>query len=102
MKNRVLTDFESTADARKVEETVKTGYIDTAIENLVQWSAVEDDLAETYGRLAGTSKDQAARAAFKQLHDESLSNKVELSKILKALEELDRARVSRIEKLSGL
>ncbi|MDE1857546.1 MAG: hypothetical protein KGI26_00565 [Thaumarchaeota archaeon] len=102
MKNRVLTEFDSTVDAKKVEETVKTGYIDTTVENLVQWCAVEDDLADTYGRLADAAKGQAEKAAFKQLRDESERNKAELSKLLKVVEELDRARVGRIERLAGL
>ncbi|MDG7011096.1 MAG: hypothetical protein JRN57_03150 [Nitrososphaerota archaeon] len=102
MKNRVLTEFERTEDAKKVEETVKTGYIDTTIENLVQWCAVEDDLADTYGRMAAAANDQTEKAAFKQLHDDSERNKAELSKLLRVVEELDKARIGRIEKLSGL
>lgn len=102
MKNRVLTEFDSVGDAKKVEETVKTGYIDTTVENLVQWCAVEDDLADTYGRLADGAKGQAERTAFKQLRDESERNKAELSKLLKLVEELDGARVGRIERLARL
>ena len=102
MKNRVLTEFENKEDAKKVEETVKTGYIDTTIENLVQWSAVEDDLAGTYGRLAEGSKDQEAKATFKQLQVESERNKAELSNLLRSLEELDHARIGRIQKLTDL
>ncbi len=100
MKNRVLTEFESTRDAKKVEETVKTGYIETTIENLTQWRAVEDDLADTYGRLSAAARGEAEKALFKELHDESESNKAELEKLLGAVEELDRARVGRIERLS--
>ena len=102
MKNRVLTEFESTEDAKKVEETVKTGYIDIAVENLEQWRAVEDDLSDTYGRLATAAKDKAVKAAFMQLHDESEANKAELSGLLQAVEALDKARVSRIDRLAAL
>lgn len=102
MKDRLLTEFNSKEDAKKVEESVKTGYIDTTVENLAHWSAVEDDLADTYGRLASAAKAQAEKATFKHLRDESMRNKAELSKLLKAVEELDRARISRIEKLARL
>lgn len=102
MKNRVLTEFDSAGDAKKVEETVKTGYIDTTIENLAQWSAAEDDLADTYGSLSESATDKAERALFKRLHEESMVTKGELSKLLKEVERLDRARVDRIKRLTEL
>jgi hypothetical protein len=101
-RNRVIVDFDSTADARKVEETVKTGYVEVSIESLEQWMAVEDDLAESYGKMAEASKDPARKKGFHELEAESKKNVTELSGILKSMEELDRARVRRIELLKGL
>ncbi len=99
---RVIVELTSTGDARKVEESVKTGYAETSIENLVQWLAVEEDLAESYARLAAGSKEAAARRAYQKLQEESRSNAAELAKMLKSLEALDRARIRRIELLSDL
>lgn len=101
-KARVIKEFDSVDDARKVEETVKTGYTETSIESLVQWAAVEDDLAETYGKLAAATKDSAKHDAFLRLSEESKRNTVEISGLVEYLEGLDRARVKRIELLSGL
>jgi hypothetical protein len=100
--NRVIVELDSPSDAKKVEETVKTGFAETSIETLTQWMAVEDDLAESYGRLSQIAKDSASREVFGKLQGESRTNISELSKLLKSLEELDRARVKRVEMLDDL
>jgi uncharacterized protein Smg (DUF494 family) len=99
---RLLKEFNSTEDAKKVEETVKTGYSETAIENLVQWAAVEEDLSESYESMAEASKDQTRRDAFIRLQEESKRNVVEISGLVEYLEGLDRARAKRIELLKSL
>lgn len=102
MRNRVLVELKSIEDAKKVEETVKTGYAETSIENLVHWVAVEEDLADSYGRLAEGFKDAVTKSAFKTLQEESRSNVAELTRLLETLEGLGSARVKRIELLSEL
>jgi hypothetical protein len=99
---RVIKEFDSTEDAKKVEETVKTGFAETSIESLVEWAGVEEDLAETYGRLAEESKEPKRHDAFLQLREESKRNTVELLGLVDYLEGLDKARVKRIELLAGL
>ena len=101
-RNRLIKEFDSTEDAKKVEETVKTGYSETSIENLVHWAAVEEDLAESYGKMADASRAPARRNAFRQLQEESKRNMVELNGLVDYLEGLDRARVKRIELLGQL
>jgi uncharacterized protein Smg (DUF494 family) len=101
-RSRLIKEFDSTGDAKKVEETVKTGYSETCIENLVQWAAVEEDLAESYGKMAESSQVPARQNAFRQLQEESKRNMVELNGLVEYLEGLDRARVKRIELLGGL
>ena len=99
---RVIKDFDSTEDAKKVEETVKTGFAETSIESLVQWAAVEEDLAETYGRLSEESKVPERHDAFLQLREDSKRNMKELLGLVEYLEGLDKARTKRIETLKGL
>lgn len=101
-RQRILSEFTSAEDAKKVEETVKTGYAEPCIENLVHWAAVEEDLEESYGRLAKAAKTPQQESTFRQLQDESRRNVVELSGLTEYLEGLDRARVKRIEALSKL
>jgi hypothetical protein len=101
-RNRVIVEFDTANDAKKVEETVKTGYAEPSIESLFQWIAVEEDLEETYGRLSESSSVQKERSAFRELREESKTNVAELSRLLKSFEALDNARVRRIEVLAGL
>ncbi len=101
-KERILSQVSTPDDARKVEETVKTGYAETSIENLVQWAAVEEDLAESYGELADAAESPERAKVFRQLQEESKRNMVEISGLVEYLEGLDRARVKRIEQLKHL
>ena len=101
-RTRILTELSTSEDARKVEETVKTGYAETSIENLTQWAGVEEDLAESYGRLAEGAGTPERKNAFKRLEEESKRNVIELSGLVDYLEGLDNARLKRIELLSNL
>jgi cbb3-type cytochrome oxidase cytochrome c subunit len=101
-RGRLLKEFYSAEDAKKVEETVKTGYAETAVENLLQWAAVEEDLEESYGQLAERAETAERKEAFRQLQAESKRNMLELSGLAEYLQGLDRARVKRIEVLGGL
>jgi len=97
---RVIVDFDTPDDAKKVEETVKTGYAETTVENIINWVAVEQDLVETYARL-GNGSDARAKV-YRELHDQSKENIDKLSKLLETFEAMDRARIRRIEALGTL
>ena len=99
---RLLKEINSIEDAKKVEETVKTGYTETAIENLEYWAAAEEDLAESYEQMAKDSKNQARRDAYIRLQEDSKRNTVEISGLVDYLKGLDDARAKRIELLKGL
>jgi len=101
-RTRLLKEINSIEDAKKVEETVKTGYTETAIENLAYWAAAEEDLAESYGQIAEDSKNQTTRDAFIRLQEDSKRNMVEISGLVEYLKGLDDARAKRIELLKGL
>jgi rubrerythrin len=101
-RERVIVEFEGAKEAKKVEESVKTGYVETAIESLIQWMAVEDDLADSYEELAKSAKDPASQKVFRQLHEESKSVSSKLTGIVRSMEALDAEQVHRIELLGGL
>ena len=101
-KQRMISEVSTAEDAKKVEETIKTGYAETSIENLVNWAAVEEDLEESYGILADKAETPERKEAFRRLQAESRRNRVELSGLVEYLEGLDHARVKRIELLNGL
>ena|SRR5271157_5817741 len=101
-RERILKEFETVDEARKVEETVKTGYAEVSIETLVNWMGVEEDLASSYEHLAAKPENASKKGVFLQLAKESKQNVTALNDLEKALEKLDRARVSRIDELSKL
>jgi len=99
-RERIIAEVDSVEDAKKIEETVKTGYAESSIETLTIWMGVEEDLASSYERLASKEKDPARRSAYQRLGAESKANIQKLSGIRGSLEELDRERVERIKSLS--
>ncbi len=101
-KERLIVDVNTAEEAKKVEETVKTGYLEATIDTLVNWIGVEDDLADSYENLASKAQTPAAKAAYKRLCDESRKNIEQLTGLQKSLESLDRARVQRLKLLESL
>ncbi|HME18976.1 MAG TPA: hypothetical protein VKF15_04495 [Nitrososphaerales archaeon] len=101
-RERIIADVETVSDARKVEETVKTGYAEALIETLVNWIGVEEDLVSSYERLAAKQGNAQTKGVFLQLAKESNENVVSLTELRKSLERLDKARISRIEQLARM
>jgi hypothetical protein len=101
-KERLIADVNTAEEAKKVEETVKTGYLEATLDTLVNWIGVEDDLADSYEGLASKAQTPAAKTAYKRLCDESRKNIEQLTGLQKSLESLDRARVQRLKLLASL
>jgi len=101
-KERLIAEVNTPEEAKKVEETVKTGYLEATIDTLVNWIGVEGDLADSYESLASKAQTPAARVAYKRLCDESRKNIEQLTYLQKSLESLDKARVQRLKLLASL
>lgn len=101
-KERLIAEVNTAEEAKKVEETVKTGYLEATIDTLINWIGVEDDLASSYEGLASKAQTPAARTAYKRLCDESRKNIEQLTGLQKSLESLDKARVQRLKLLESL
>ena len=100
-RERIIAEVETVEEAKRVEETVKTGYIEPTVETIVNWIGVEEDLASSYERLA-TKKDNASlRGAFLRLASESKANMTALADLKKSFENFDRARIERVKLLSS-
>lgn len=81
-RERVIVEIENLDQALRVEETIKTGYCDPVAENLLSWIAAEEDIADSYERLADKSKDQ------KEVREELLLLREESKKTIKMVQEL--------------
>jgi hypothetical protein len=101
-RERIIAEVETVADAKKVEETVKTGYVEASIETLVNWIGVEEDLASSYEHLAGKPENASKKAVFQLLARESKDNVASLNELKRSFETLDRSRVARIKLLGGV
>jgi len=101
-KDRLIAEVETPAEAKKVEETVKTGYLESTIDTLINWIGVEDDLVSSYDALASKAQSTEAKAAYKRLADESRKNIEALAVMQRSLETLDKARVQRLKLLAAI
>jgi hypothetical protein len=101
-RDRMIVEIETMEQARRVEETVKSGYSEPIIESLVQWLAVEEDLVSSYERLAKDLPDAAMREAAARLCERSRKEIVALSGFLEKFEEIDRERQNRIQTVASL
>jgi hypothetical protein len=100
-RERIIAEVETEEEARKVEETVKTGYVEPIIETIVNWIGVEEDLHSTYERLAEKPDSGSRRAVFQRLAGESKANMTALADLKRSFETLDTARIERINLLAG-
>lgn len=99
---RVLAEIESLEQAKRVEETVKTGYAETTQDEIVRWMAVEEDLANSYGKLQAGAVGSGQRDLVVRLREESEKNIGLLGEILEKIKALDAQRTRRIEEISRL
>lgn len=101
-QGRMIVDIETMEQARRVEETVKSGYSEVIIESLVNWLAVEEDLASSYDKLAKILPDEAGREAAAKLCELSKKEMTVLTDFLAKFEEIDAKRKKRIQTVAGL
>ncbi len=101
-KQRIISEVDNIEDARKVEETVKTGYAEPLAESLLNWMGVEEDLASSYEALARKPEYASSRELFARLAAESRKNVTALSAARDVIEGLDADRVKRIDLLKKL
>jgi hypothetical protein len=101
-RERILAEVETVAEAKKAEETVKTGYAEASVETILNWIGVEEDLASSYEHLAAKPENASKKGTLQQLARESRDNIASLTALRKAFEDLDRARVARINLLASM
>lgn len=98
-RQRILVDIESVEQARKIEETVSSGYLDATIEHLLQWIAVEEDLISSYNQLSSGGSASAPAEVFRKFASSSEGN---LERLNAFLAECDAMKKEREERLSVL
>ncbi len=100
---RILADIKTMEEAERVEETIKTGYIEAVIENLVNWIGVEEDLSESYEKFSRSLSTREERETANKLHVLSSSDADILRKRLEEFEGFDseyKKRIRLVKKLT--
>jgi hypothetical protein len=101
-RERMIVEIETMEQARRVEETIRSGYSEAIVESLVQWLAVEEDLTSSYERLAKELPDAAGRETAGKLCDKSKKEIVAITDFIAKFEEIDRDRQRRIQTVAAL
>jgi hypothetical protein len=101
-RERVIAEIETLEDALKVEQMIRTGYCDPIDENILQWIAVEEDLANSYHKIADRSQSQELKKTLDGFEQESRRNLTLLQNMSKSVEEFEKARIRRERSIEGL
>lgn len=101
MRQRILVDIETVEQARKIEEIVKSGYLDATIEHLLQWIAVEEDIINSYDQLSARG-DGGKQIMYQAFSRNSADNLKQLNAFLEACESMANERKERIARLSRI
>ena len=64
---RILSNISTMDEALKVEEAMKSGYVEAIVENIVHWIGAEEDLADSYEEFSKSLSSPEEREAANQL-----------------------------------
>lgn len=101
-RQRIIVDIENVGQARKIEETVESGYLEATIEHLLQWIAVEEDLISSYDTLGARGGEGGRGEAFSSFSRNSRENLKHLNEFLRLCEQMQKERMERISLLGRL
>ena len=99
---RIIADLETMEQAERVEESVKSGYVEAIIENIVNWIAVEEDLSASYEKLSKSLPSSEERKTANELYMLSISDVDVLRKRLEEFEGFEGERRKRIRLVKKL
>lgn len=99
---RIIADLKSLEEALKVEESIKTGYVDVILESLLNWIAVTEDLSESYEKISRSLPSQEEKETADKLYILSRSDAEALKREKQEFEGFDNEYQKRIRLLRSL
>jgi hypothetical protein len=99
---RIIVDIETMEQAERVEESIRTGYVESIMENLVNWIAVEEDLSESYEKFSKSLPSSEERETANKIYVLSSSDADVLRKKLEEFEGLESEHKKRIQLVKRL
>jgi len=70
-RERIIKDIETVDQAIKAEKDVESGYHGVIEENISYWLAVEEDIVDSYTKLAKNSKNRKIKTTLAKIIEDS-------------------------------
>ena len=87
-RERIIKDVETLDEAVKAEKDVESGYHGVIDENISYWLAVEEDMIESYTKLAKKSKNRKVKTTLNRIIDDSKNHIRMLTSIRKTFNKI--------------
>jgi rubrerythrin len=87
-RQRIIKEVETLDEAVKAEKDVESGYHGVIDENISYWLAVEEDIVESYTKLAKKSNDRKTKTTLNKIVDDSKNHIRMLTSIRKAFDKI--------------
>jgi rubrerythrin len=87
-RERIIKDIETLDQAVKAEKDVESGYHGVIEENISYWLAVEQDIIDSYTKLADQSADKNVKSTLTQIIEDSKNHIHMLTSIQKTFDKI--------------
>ena len=87
-RERIIKDVETLDQAVKAEKDVEAGYHGVIEENISYWLAVEEDIVESYTKLAKTSNNRKIKTTLTKIIEDSKNHIRTLTAIRKSFNKI--------------
>ncbi|MEM3185677.1 MAG: hypothetical protein QXQ39_03215 [Conexivisphaerales archaeon] len=98
-RSRLLADIDTMEKAERVETTIKTGYSEPILENIIQWIAVEEDLASSYEKMSSSLSSEESKKLAKKLAQDSKDIIQKLEELRSEFAIIDERQTERINEV---
>jgi rubrerythrin len=87
-RERIIKDIETLDQAVKAEKDVESGYHGVIDENVSYWLAVEQDIIDSYTKLANQSEDKKVKSTLTGIVEDSKRHILMLTTIRKTFDKI--------------
>jgi rubrerythrin len=87
-RERIIKDIETVDQAVKAEKDVESGYHGVIEENISYWLAVEQDIIDSYAKLANQSEDKKVKSTLTKIIEDSKNHIRMLTSIRKTFDKI--------------
>jgi len=89
-RSRIIKKIENFEDAVKVEKSIESGYHGVIDEHISYWIAVEEDVVDSYSRIADRTDDAKVKAVLARIVSDSRRHAQMLRDVSGTLEKIIR------------